>query len=76
MSKKNNKKKTQELPPIPKYQNENLIEDLSSKFRSEETVVQRLQNELFTVSKNSYDRGKEYILGTKAVEIALEQKTK
>ena len=76
MSKKNNKKKTQELPPIPKYQNENLIEDLSSKFRSEETVVQRLQNELLTVSKNFYDRGKEYILGTKAVEIALEQKTK
>ena len=75
MSKKD-KKKGQELPPIQKYQNENMIEDLSGKVKVEETEVDRLKGQLMSMSTDIYKKGQEYIKGTQSVEKALEEKAK
>lgn len=75
MSKKD-KKKGQELPPIQKYQNENMIEDLSGKVRVEDAEVSRLKNQLLSMSSDMYKKGQEYIKGTQSVEKALEEKSK
>ena len=75
MSKKD-KKKGQDLPPIQKYQNENMIEDLSGKVRVEDAEVSRLKNKLLSMSTDMYKKGQEYIKGTQSVEKALEEKSK
>ena len=75
MSKKD-KKKGQDLPPIQKYQNENMIEDLSGKVRVEDAEVSRLKNQLLSMSTDMYKKGQEYIKGTQSVEKALEEKSK
>ena len=75
MSKKN-KKKGDDTVQIPKYQNENLIEEQAGKIKVETSEVDRLKNQLKTMSSDYRKKGEEYIKNTKSITIKLDEKIK
>lgn len=73
---KNAKKKTQELPPIQKYQNENMIEDLGNKFKCSNDEIERLKQQLKQKNLDIEEKGKKYVLQTKDTKLKLEETEK
>jgi hypothetical protein len=75
MSKKN-KKKGDDTAQLPKYQNENLIEEQAGKIKVESSEVDRLKDQLKLMSSDYRKKGEEYIKNTKSITIKLDEKIK
>ena len=74
MSKKKNKK--EELPPLPKYTNEFMLEEVGGKIRIGEKEVDRLANHWKSMNFDYKKNSEDYIKNTQKITDNLDEKTR
>ena len=75
MSKKKDKKK-EELPPLPKYPNENMIEELGQKLKVGGNEVDRLTNHWNSMNSEFKQKEQDYIKSTQKITDNLDEKNR
>ena len=74
MSKKKNKK--EEFPPLPKYPNEFMLEEVGGKIKVGETEVDRLTNHYKSMNFDYKKKSDDYIKNTQKITDNLDEKTR